>query len=54
MAETFSGLKPETPSYSGLMVSDGVAARRVVDTHQACICFSFLVASKASDLFDKI
>ena len=53
MAGAFFNSKPEALSSLGLMVSEEVAVRRVVDTHLACIHFSFLAASNVSDVLKK-
>ena len=51
--EAFSESKPTSYSCSGLKMSEGDASRRVVDTHLACIHFSFLATSNASDVLRK-
>ena len=53
MEGAFLRSKPTALSNSGLMISKEVTARRVVETHLAWICFSFLMASNASDVLQK-
>ena len=53
MVGAFLRSKPAAHNNLGSMVSEEVAARRAVDTHLACICFSFLAALNASDVLKK-